>query len=134
QLIQYNIFVGGRNMQIKIGNKKSIYIEVADKIESFIRLGVYTDNEKLPSCRKLGLELGVNPNTIERAYSLLEERGIVYTIFKKGIFVCPQDQSQAFIEEVSNTIMHFKSMGVSKSELIQVIENIYEEGKQDDKN
>ncbi len=121
-------------MQIKIGNKKSIYIEVADKIESFIRLGVYTDNEKLPSCRKLGLELGVNPNTIERAYSLLEERGIVYTILKKGIFVCPQDQNQAFIEEVSNTIMHFKSMGVSKSELIQVIENIYEEGKQDDKN
>ena len=51
-------------MKIKITSKQSIYLEVADKIESFIRLGVFKENEKLPSCRKLGLELGVNPNTI----------------------------------------------------------------------
>lgn len=44
------------HLQIKITNKQSIYLEIADKIESFIRLGVFKENEKLPSCRKLGME------------------------------------------------------------------------------
>ena len=81
-------------MKIKIENKKSIYLEVADKIETFINIGVYKENEKLPSCRSLALELGVNPNTIERAYQTLEERKIIYTISKKGIFVCPKDNEK----------------------------------------
>lgn len=71
-------------MQIKITSKQSIYLEVAEKLETLIRLGVYKENEQLPSCRKLGLELGVNPNTIERAYSLLEEKKVIYTIPKRG--------------------------------------------------
>ncbi|MDE7106134.1 MAG: GntR family transcriptional regulator [Anaeroplasmataceae bacterium] len=117
-------------MQIKITSKQSIYIEVAEKIESFIKLGVFKENEKLPSCRKLGLELGVNPNTIERAYSLLEERNVVYTIPKKGIFVCPSDQNHIFMEEVIQTLSHFKEMGISKKEMERLIQELYEEGKQ----
>ncbi|MDE6408268.1 MAG: GntR family transcriptional regulator [Anaeroplasmataceae bacterium] len=117
-------------MQIKITSKQSIYIEVAEKIESFIKLGVFKENEKLPSCRKLGLELGVNPNTIERAYSLLEEKNIVYTIPKKGIFVCPANQDHIFLEEVINTLEHFKEMGITKGELEELILKIYEEEKQ----
>ncbi|MDE6661598.1 MAG: GntR family transcriptional regulator [Anaeroplasmataceae bacterium] len=117
-------------MQIKITSKQSIYIEVAEKIESFIKLGVFKENEKLPSCRKLGMELGVNPNTIERAYSLLEEKNVVYTIPKKGIFVCPVNQSHIFLEEVINTLSHFKEMGLSKSELDELISKIYEEEEQ----
>lgn len=100
------------HLQIKITNKQSIYLEIADKIESFIRLGVFKENEKLPSCRKLGMELNVNPNTIERAYSLLEERNVVYTIPKKGIFVCPKNEDHIFLEEVTNTLMHIKESGM----------------------
>lgn len=117
-------------MQIKITSKQSIYIEVAEKIESFIKLGVFKENEKLPSCRKLGLELGVNPNTIERAYSLLEEKNVVYTIPKKGIFVCHTNQDHIFLEEVVNTLNHFKEMGVTKEELGSLISKIYEEEEQ----
>ena len=117
-------------MQIKITSKQSIYLEVAAKIESFIKLGVFKENEKLPSCRKLGLELGVNPNTIERAYSLLEEKNVVYTIPKKGIFVCPVNQNHVFLEEVINTLNHFKEMGISQKELEDLIIKIYEEEKQ----
>ena len=117
-------------MQIKITSKQSIYLEVADKIESFIKLGVFKENEKLPSCRKIGLELGVNPNTIERAYSLLEVKNIVYTIPKKGIFVCPSNQDHVFLEEVTNTLNHFKEMGLTKEELETLISKIYEEEDQ----
>ncbi len=119
------------HLQIKITNKQSIYLEIADKIESFIRLGVFKENEKLPSCRKLGMELNVNPNTIERAYSLLEERNVVYTIPKKGIFVCPKNEEHIFLEEVTNTLMHIKEAGMQREELLQLVEQVYSEEEYD---
>ncbi len=118
-------------MQIKITSKQSIYLEVAEKIESFINLGVFKENEKLPSCRKLGMELGVNPNTIERAYSFLEEKNVVYTIPKKGIFVCPRNVDHLFLEEVMSTVLHFKEMGLAKDELLSLIQQAYEEENYD---
>ncbi len=119
------------HLQIKITNKQSIYLEIADKIESFIRLGVFKENEKLPSCRKLGMELNVNPNTIERAYSLLEERNGVYTIPKKGIFVCPKNEDHIFLEEVTSTLMHIKEAGMQREELLQLVEQVYLEDAYD---
>ena len=119
------------HLQIKITNKQSIYLEIADKIESFIRLGVFKENEKLPSCRKLGMELNVNPTTIERAYSLLEERNVVYTIPKKGIFVCPKNEDHIFLEEVTNTLMHIKESGMQREELLQLVEQVYSEEEYD---
>ena len=119
------------HLQIKITNKQSIYLEIADKIESFIRLGVFKENEKLPSCRKLGMELNVNPNTIERAYSLLEERNVVYTIPKKGIFVCPKNEDHIFLEEVTNTLLHIKESGMQREELLQLVEQVYSEEEYD---
>lgn len=119
------------HLQIKITNKQSIYLEIADKIESFIRLGVFKENEKLPSCRKLGMELNVNPNTIERAYSLLEERNVVYTIPKKGIFVCPKNEDHIFLEEVTKTLMHIKEAGMQREELLQLVEQVYSEEEYD---
>lgn len=118
-------------MHIKITSKQSIYLEIAEKIESFIRLGVFKENEKLPSCRKLGLELNVNPNTIERAYSLLEERNVVYTIPKKGIFVCPKNEDHICLEEVTSTIVHIKEMGMSREELLLLVKQVYEEEDHD---
>lgn len=118
-------------MQIKITNKQSIFIEIAEKIESLIKLGVFKEHEKLPSCRKLGMELGVNPNTIERAYSLLEEKKVIYTISKKGVFVCPSNSDHLFIEEVVQTLNHFKEMGITKEELSQLISKVYEVAEND---
>ena len=129
QLIQYNNNrkVRIKAMQIKITSKQAIYLEIADKIESFIKLGVFKENERLPSCRKLGMELGVNPNTIERAYSLLEEKEVVYTIPKKGIFVSSKNQDHQILEEVTKTISHFKDIGITQEVLHTIISKVYEE-------
>ena len=116
-------------MKIQITNKQSIYLEVADKIESFINISVYKENEKLPSCRSLALELGVNPNTIERAYSLLEEKGVVYTISKKGIYVCEKIKKDN-ISEALKIINHCKEKGIEKEELLKAINEVYEGDEQ----
>ncbi len=70
QLLQYDISV--KDIEIKISTKRFKYLELAEKIESLIMFGVYKEYEKSPSYRKLGVQLGVSPNTVECAYSLLE--------------------------------------------------------------
>lgn len=125
QLIQYNISV--KDIEIKITTKQSIYLELAEKIESLIKLGVYKKDEKLPSCRKFGLQLGVSPNTIDRVYSLLEERGVIYSLPKKGIFVKGTQSESAFQNEIIKTLRHFKENNVTKEALEKYINYVYAE-------
>ena len=42
--------------------------------------GVLHPDEKMPSVRNLAVELSINPNTIQRAYSELERQGYIYTV------------------------------------------------------
>ena len=55
-------------MEIHLTGKKSIYEEIKETVERYISLGVLKDGERLPSVRNLALKLGVNPNTVARAY------------------------------------------------------------------
>ena len=65
----------------------SIYEQILRNIEKLIVSGALLKNEKLPSVRSLANDLAVNPNTIQKAYALLEERGIIYSQAGRGSFV-----------------------------------------------
>ncbi|MCI8611250.1 MAG: GntR family transcriptional regulator [Clostridiales bacterium] len=64
-----------------------IYLQTAHRIRSDIVCGRYCKNEKLPSVREFALTASVNPNTIQRAFGLLEEEGLVVTQGTAGRFV-----------------------------------------------
>ena len=74
-------------MQANFTGKREIYLEVAEKYESYIKLGILAAGEKLPSVRAAAQDMGINPNTMALAYSYLEERGLIYTLPKKGVYV-----------------------------------------------
>ena len=74
-------------MEVRLTGKKSIYEEITDTYERYIRLGVLREGERLPSVRALAVKLWINPNTVERAYTELEARGLIRTIPKKGVYV-----------------------------------------------
>ena len=65
-------------------DKRPIYEQVVEKLEHLIVGGALGVNEKMPSVRSLGMELTVNPNTIQRAYNQLEQDGYLYTIAGTG--------------------------------------------------
>ena len=67
--------------------KRDVYIEIAERYENYMTLGVIKSGEKLPSVRSVATELRVNPNTVQKAYSLLEEKGLIRLMPKKGAFV-----------------------------------------------
>ena len=71
-------------MEIHLTGKKSIYEEIKETVERYISLGVLKDGERLPSVRNLALKLGVNPNTVARAYYELEDEGVIRSIPRRG--------------------------------------------------
>jgi len=74
-------------IQILPGSDEPIYVQVAEQISKSIARGELSSGDKLPAVRKLASELVINPNTVARAYSRLEQAGLVTTKTGSGTFV-----------------------------------------------
>lgn len=74
-------------LNINYRDIRPIYEQIADGIEDLILHGVYPAESQLPSVRQLATELSINPNTIQRAFTLLESKGVTYSVKGRGNFV-----------------------------------------------
>ena len=109
---------------MRLDRKLSVYEGLIENIKRDISLGILSGGEKLPSCRELALKLGINPNTVQRAYSELEAQGIIYTIPKKGAYVCDKTEPAAH-DGIREAIAAMKKNGVPKGEIIKILEEVY---------
>ena len=64
-----------------------IYTQLIDQLQQDIASGTLPPGERLPSVRELASELGVNPNTVQRALQELERARLIYTQRTNGRFV-----------------------------------------------
>lgn len=115
-------------MSRAFSQKQDVYVDIADRYEKYIRIGVIKLGEKLPSVRVAAGELHVNPNTVQRAYSLLEERGFIRALPKKGAFVIYSESDSfdgANLKELTDELIKLKSGGVSKTEILAILEEVY---------
>lgn len=105
--------------------KPSVYQRIVDDLKQKIELGLYAEDERLPSCRELAVELGINPNTVQRAYSTLESEGYLYTLPKKGVYVAPRNKA-SFREDVAREkLSELKRAGFGKQQLLALLNEIY---------
>lgn len=74
-------------MLVSLNSKSPIFEQIISQLINLIDTGVLQSEEKLPSVRELAIDLGVNPNTVSRAYTNLEEKGYIYSLNKKGYFI-----------------------------------------------
>ncbi|MFA6667462.1 MAG: GntR family transcriptional regulator [Bacilli bacterium] len=110
---------------IELSSKSPIYEQLSEEYKKLILLGVFKEGEKLPSVRELGLELGINPNTVARAYEILISEGLVESYEKKGIYVIYKKDKQVLKDNVKKKIEEMKTAGIKKDELIQIVNNVY---------
>ncbi len=68
-------------------DKHSIYIQIADRVCEKILLGIFKEEDKIPSTREMAIELEVNPNTVIRTYEYLEQKEIIYNRRGIGYFI-----------------------------------------------
>lgn len=72
-------------MQFK--GEKAIYIQITEFVAEKILKEEWQADQKIPSVRDLGSELEVNPNTVMRAYDILQQQTIIYNKRGLGFFV-----------------------------------------------
>ncbi|MBO0445894.1 GntR family transcriptional regulator [Enterococcus ureilyticus] len=70
-------------MQVNYDSNRPIYQQIIEQVEQWIINGHWQQNEKVPSVRQLAEDLAVNPTTVQRAYSILEQEEIL--ISQRGI-------------------------------------------------
>jgi GntR family transcriptional regulator len=71
---------------------RPIYEQIVGRFELLILRGVLQTDEQMPSVRTLAMELSINPNTIQRAYTELERQGFIYSVKGRGSFVAYSDK------------------------------------------
>lgn len=117
-------------------DKSPIFVQLKKQILDFVALGILKENDQLPSVRSLATELGINPNTVAKAYQELENEGYLYTIAGKGCFVKQSTVDlkviNGKIEELKYCLKECKKYGVDKNEILHQIEVVYGNGKEED--
>lgn len=101
---------------------RPLYEQIVDKFQTLILKGVLEANSRMPSVRSLAVELSINPNTIQRAYSELERTGFIYTVKGRGNFVAydeslKQVRRQEIFEKLDRLLQEAADLGMSREEL-----------------
>lgn len=112
-------------MHLNLLGKQDVYLEIAEKYKEYIKLGLIKRGEKLPSVREAAGELGVNPNTVAKAYGVLEDQGFVRALPKKGAFVIYGESEERKEPDEKEAIYALRDMGITKQTLIDWIEEVY---------
>lgn len=114
-----------------------IYEQLIRKIKENIMKGYLNPGDHLPSVRKMARELNVTPNTVQKAYGMLEQERVIMTVRGKGAFVAdkkPEIDNRQKLEELKREIkpliMELLYSGVEKSDIINMIEEFFEEIKE----
>lgn len=76
-------------------NKQPIYMQIAEYFCENILKKEWKENEKIPSVREIAVEVEVNPNTAIRAYTFLQDQGIIYNKRGIGYFVAVDGYEKA---------------------------------------
>ncbi len=112
-------------------DKRPLNEQVAEKIMNLIAQGGLAPGERLPSVRNLAIDLSVNPNTVQRAYAALEEKGYITTITGRGNYVSDESNWKAslygeVLGELKETAVRVMAAGVTKEEALKCVREVYE--------
>ena len=104
----------------------SIYLQIADYLYDRILSGDWPDGQRIPSIRDMAVQLEVNPNTVTRTYTLLQEEGTLENQRGIGYFTAPDARNQVlerkrkeFMRNELPTIFNtMEQLGLTKEDLI----------------
>lgn len=122
-------------IQIDWQSRTPIYDQLVRGVVRLKMLGVLQPGDQLPSVRNLAAQLGVNPNTVQKAYQLLETQNVIYSVSGKGSFISAMDSASAELlaaaeGRVKNILAEAMQTGVSREAILRLVNEIYREGSE----
>ena len=104
-----------------------IYEQIVMEIERYVALNILKENDKIPSIRQMAIDLGINPNTVKKAYTILENKGVITSHSTKGMFITNGTKEvvdkkiEEGIIEIKNKIIELEKLGIKKENIIDRI-------------
>ena len=114
---------------LDVTGRLPIYEQLCRGICGEIAKGILQENDRLPAARVLAKELGINPNTVAKAYGALERDGVIYSVAGVGCFVAKQKDraDRRLLEEFEQKTREAKKAGVSEEMLHGILSRVYGE-------
>lgn len=118
---------------LRLRDGTPIYTQIIQHLKAGIAAGMVEDGDELPSRRTLSALLGVNPNTIQKAFRMLEEEGLISSRTGSKSYVClSSQQSQEMQQQLPTTqtleyIHQMRAMGLTRTQTISLIETLWKE-------
>ena len=117
-------------MKWTFDNDRAIYSQIIEQMRLFIASGRLLPGERLMSVRELASMAGVNPNTMQKALSELEQEGLLFSNRTAGRFVTEDAEK---ISDVKNSIARektkeffsrMKAMGYNSRDILEIIKTM----------
>lgn len=118
--------------QLVLNDRSPIYLQIVRFVQRGIISGAIQHQEELPSRRVLSSLLSVNPNTVQRAYKIMEDEGLIESrTGAKSCISITEDRlvrirKQLVTEEIRSAITIFKQMGLSRQETLDQINALWD--------
>ncbi|MBE6596867.1 MAG: GntR family transcriptional regulator [Ruminococcaceae bacterium] len=122
-------------MAWKFRSGLALSVQIVDRLRADILKGVYKSGDPFPTVRQLAYDAGVNPNTMQKALTLLEGEGLVITNSTNGRSVTDDEavldeaRDKALRSFTENIVKEAKNMSLNMNELIKSIEKGWEENE-----
>ena len=114
-------------------SRTPIYEQLKAQITELVVIGALEPGSQLPSVRSLARDLGVNPNTVQKAYQDLERDQVIYSVSGKGSFIASHDRSRRkiqlpFLDRLKLAARDVMNSGTPLEEAVETVRTVYEEG------
>ena len=123
-------------LSLDLQSRQPIYEQLVRGLSELVSLGALAPDEQLPSVRSLARDLGVNPNTVQKAYQELERSGVIYSVAGKGSFVSPGPAARMLrgqrLEKLREAAAEGRRAGIPREEALGAVKAVYEEGTNHD--
>ncbi|MCL6614889.1 MAG: GntR family transcriptional regulator [Firmicutes bacterium] len=105
-----------------------IYLQIVDQVKQAVAGGVLRPGERLPSTRDLAIELAVNPNTVVKAYQVLEREGVIEIPRGRGAFVAAvakvgseEERARLLRPSVDRLVAEAYRLGCTEEEVLAMV-------------
>ena len=113
-------------------DRRPIYEQIVDRFELLIVKGALEPDSQMPSVRQMAMELSINPNTIQKAYVILEQEGYIYPVKGKGNFVngnlvLRQRKKEACFQKLEECLTEGREFGITAEDCLKCLRRVYGE-------
>lgn len=119
---------------LDLSSRIPIYEQLYNNVVRLISAGALKPGEKLPPVRTLACELSVNPNTVSKAYKLLEQDGYIVSAVGKGSFIADnidslEAEKQLALEKLETAVSDAVKLGLTKKEIKDAVNSAINGGR-----